>query len=397
MVPMKHNIIQLLTPLILTALITLPSTQAISNQDQIDTAAHTMMIVHHVPNLEVGIIADQQLIWSKGYSLNAYTQDTPDQHTIFQAGSISKTITAIALLQLHEQGIINLDDDVNSYLPFNLRSPHYPDTPITLRNLLSHSSGLTNQQWRQFFYFSILNYPNALLNEYLVPDGIIYDEKVWGDWAPSQGSFYSSIGMEIAEYIVELTTNTSFADYCKTHIFQPLQMYNTSFELKDLNANQIIPTYMHFPFFYLKLPNYENYNYAAGGMKTTLNDLSHILICMQNNGTYNHTHILSADSIAQMKTIQYPESVKPKGQIVVDNREFGLGWLIYPENQSRLGYFYEGHSGTVPGGVSGMYLTENNIGIIYFGNQWTMGNPINHRLRMQLVASLFEKGQSLTV
>ncbi len=392
---MNHKSMQ--TLLVLAILLSLPlqTLQATPEQDRIDTVAKSVMALHHIPNLEVGIIANQQLIWSKGYSLQAYTDDTPNIHSIFEAGSISKTITAIAIIQLHEQGIVDLDEDISTYLPFALRSPNYPNTPITLRNILSHSSGLTNQQWRQFLYFSILNYPNALLNEYLLPEGIIYDDDVWGDWKPSEGSFYSSIGMEIAEYVVELTTNTSFADYCKTHIFQPLEMYNTSFKLNDLPAEQMMPTYFHFPFFYLALPAYENHNYAAGGMRTSLSDLSHILICMQNNGTYNHTQILSAHSIQQMKTIQYPQSVKPKGQLVVDNREFGLGWLIYPENQSTLGYFYQGHSGTVPGGVSGMYLTDD-VGIIYFGNQWTFANPINHRLRMMLVNTLFEEAQSLT-
>ena len=95
------------------------------------------------PGFSAAVVAGSSLVWSAGYGLadvHRETVMTPD--TIQNIGSISKTITATAVMQLFETGQFGLDDDVSEYLPFQVRNPRYPDAPITFRQLLAHRSSI---------------------------------------------------------------------------------------------------------------------------------------------------------------------------------------------------------------------------------------------------------------
>ncbi len=124
-------------------------------------------------SLAACIIKDNQIIWSIGYG---YYDRSELKHattdTIYNLMSISKTITGTALMQLYEQGLFELDDDVNTFLPFDLRNPNFPDDPITFRMLLSHTSSLYcpsyDYYWNNFSGDPPFNfYPEQFLKEYL--------------------------------------------------------------------------------------------------------------------------------------------------------------------------------------------------------------------------------------
>ena len=89
-----------------------------------------------IPSLQAGIVVNDSLVWAKGYG------DQPELNIVYMIASISKTFTATAYLQLYEQELIDLDEDVSSYLPFVVRNPNDPDTVITARLLLSHKAGM---------------------------------------------------------------------------------------------------------------------------------------------------------------------------------------------------------------------------------------------------------------
>ena len=89
-----------------------------------------------IPSLAVSIVVGDELIWAKGYG------NQSDLSTAYVTGSIDKTFITTAIMQLNEKNLIDLEDDVNGYLPFSVRHPDYPDIPITIRMLLTHKSGL---------------------------------------------------------------------------------------------------------------------------------------------------------------------------------------------------------------------------------------------------------------
>ena len=123
---------------------------------------------------------DDNIVWEKqlGYA-NIINDVLVDENSMFILSSISKTVTAKALMQLFENGIFELDDDIDDYLPFNVNHPDYPLVPITFKMLLTHSSGIQDN-WNVMTYYDgdpqlELNY---YLNQYFTPGGEFYNSNL---------------------------------------------------------------------------------------------------------------------------------------------------------------------------------------------------------------------------
>ena len=269
------------------------------SDDDFDQEMISYMKSGHMPSLSTCIVKNDEVIWSKTYgSSDIRSGKEASDDTIYLVGSISKPVTATALLQLYEQGLFDLDEDVNDYLPFNLRNPKYPDVPITFRMLLAHQSSLGDKEISTYLFFSFLNHDRPWLEEYLVPGGAKYTPKVWRDYAPGERSYYSSLGFELLGYLIELISNQTFEEYCKENIFEPLSMLDTSFEISDLDQNRLATPYLYYFRIYVPLPDYEMDGAcaAAGGLRTTILDLSHFLIAQMNGGVYGGVRILKEET-----------------------------------------------------------------------------------------------------
>jgi len=104
-----------------------------------DIYINTLMKVAHKPSIAACIIHNDIVVWSKGYGYyDLESQKPTNEDILYLQASVSKTVTATALMQLYEQGLFDLDDDINDYLPFELRNPNYPDEPITIKMVLSY-------------------------------------------------------------------------------------------------------------------------------------------------------------------------------------------------------------------------------------------------------------------
>jgi CubicO group peptidase (beta-lactamase class C family) len=106
-----------------------------SNEKFFDRFITILLKIGHYPSLSSCIIKNTKVIWMKEYGLyDIENQKQATKQTIYLVASITKTITSTALMQLYEQGLFDLDDDVNNYLPFDLRNPNFPDDNITFSN-----------------------------------------------------------------------------------------------------------------------------------------------------------------------------------------------------------------------------------------------------------------------
>ncbi len=146
----------------------------------------SLMRLAHKPSLATCIIHDDQVIWSHAYGYyDIENKKEATTQTLYLQASVSKTVTATALMQLYEQGLFNLSDDVNMYLPFSLRNPNHPDLPITIEMVLSHRSSLAddNLYWLCLSYLpgdpDVEGFPYPWLEEYLTPDGSAYSSTTW--------------------------------------------------------------------------------------------------------------------------------------------------------------------------------------------------------------------------
>jgi CubicO group peptidase (beta-lactamase class C family) len=300
--------------------------------------------------------------------MNRKTGEPPTKDTIFLAASLTKTVTATAILQLWEQGKIDLDTDVSTYLPFDLRHPDYPDTTITIRLMLTHSSGLSNVQWRSFTYFSLLHFPLAWYEYYLTPGNRFYYANNWNEYPPGEGLYYSSIAYDLLAYIVECVSGEPFPDYCETHIFEPLEMKNTSMRLSDVSYDQLAHIYLNILGVYIEIPYYEIENDGSGGMLSTVEDICHYLSMHMNQGTFKDKQILNPETVEMMHTVQFPDL--PGYDVYKDGRNYGLGWIYWPDDNFTYNKGMQGHLGNIPGALASMTVL-NNTGVVFFGNEWS--------------------------
>jgi CubicO group peptidase (beta-lactamase class C family) len=223
---------------------------------EIDQQLQTLLEEGGIPSFTVGIVVEDELVWAKSYNGVAGTD------TVYIIGSISKPFIATAILQLQERGIIDLDADINEYLPFPVRHPKFPDEPISVRTLLTNRSGLAMdaEEYRRFqnpdkvikdyvnhvFGFDLpeLNlepYPPraAFFEALLTPDGAYYSKDVW---AETPGTYqYSNIGYGLLAYIIECVTEKSAEEYLQTNIFDPLEMAHSGAELAGLEPYHAYP------------------------------------------------------------------------------------------------------------------------------------------------------------
>ncbi len=374
------------------------------NDNLFDSKISFLMKFATFPSLSACIINNEQVIWSKGYGyydLKNQKESNPD--TIYVIASITKTIVGTTLMQLYEKGYFSLDEDVNNYFPFQLRNPNFPDEPITFRMLLSHTSSLNTNTRNEYYWMNFSGdppfsfFPEPYLEEFLIPGGKYYHEDVWSDtYKPGEHAMYANIGFDLISFLVEILSGESFLSYCQDHIFDPLDMHNTSFNLTTLNIDNVaIPYHYHLGEYYQinevsfiygdftpPQPYWKLRCYPAGGLYTTVNDLSHFLIAHMNDGVYQNTRILEKETVDLMHTIQPDNAI-----------QYGLAWM---DKSISFRYSAMGHGGDLMGVDTWMlYIPSENIGIIYFAN----GNPafgqissIGYVAIKLLLYSLFKEG-----
>jgi CubicO group peptidase (beta-lactamase class C family) len=192
---------------------------------------------NHIPGATVAVVQDGQLLFAKGYGYANLERRTPvvaDQ-TLFRVGSVSKLFTWTAVLQLVEQGKLDLEADVNTYLTEFQIPATYP-RPITLAHLLTHTAGFEDRQ---------IGITVASADK-LVPLGsYLADAMPARVFAPGTVTAYSNYGNTLAGYIVERVASQPFAQYIEQHIFAPLDMRHSTFaqQLPPDQAAQLAVSY----------------------------------------------------------------------------------------------------------------------------------------------------------
>ena|GEM_PF-781206 len=267
-----------------------------------------------IPSLTAGIVVDDYPVWIKGFG----EQQEPE--TVYNIGSVTKPIIATGILQLQERGLISLDDEVSDHLPFQLVHPDYPDTPITIRMLLSHQSGLNHSTIPQETYFlaeDIIEWMGEkqgwtfaehdsemslgeFLENYLVPDGLYYSADIWASVEPGTEFVYANSGYYLLRYIIESVTGQSIHQYLQENIFDPLSMTDTGLHFSDAPEKQAIPYLRLFGVLSktnAELPTYDKV-IGAGGIRSTVPDLAQFMVANLNNGQINGTQLVKPETVS---------------------------------------------------------------------------------------------------
>jgi CubicO group peptidase (beta-lactamase class C family) len=353
------------------------------------------MKLGHMKSVSACIIKNNEIVWEKGYGFsNRARLQRPTIDTNYMAGSISKVITATAIMQLYENESYNfsLDDNVDKYLPFELKNPKYNDVNITFRMLLSHQSSIHDHDSEIASSYLFTYLPFSFAKEILLPDGENYLSECWGNYPPGADANYSNFGFILLGYLIERITGQPYEKYCQEHIFEPLKMHDTSFNMSNIDKSNLAVPYYYLPGFYIRVPKTDFvFLDPAGGLYTTVEDLSHLYIAHLNGGIYEDVQILNESTIELMHTIQYPNSTPYGG-----NLRFGLGWMIFVDDNNEP--YITGHAGDLYCYHARMLqYTIDNTSIIYFYNSGA--SPIFRNLMFKahgmIINLLFEKAREL--
>ncbi len=316
-------------------------------------------------------------------------------NTVFRVASISKTITALAFMQLVEQKKIQLDEDVSKSLGFEFRNPYAKDIPITPRMLLSHTSGLQDdvEAYDKFLNMSYEENPSPNISKLLSKNGEYFSKSIFLNKKPGSYFNYSNLNYGIIGTVIENISGIRFDEYCRKYILMPLDIEG-SFNVNDIkDINQIASLYrkpdglwkVQFDNFInsdrskIVLKDYEIGKNALkfapqGGLRISGKDLAKIFMLFLNDGLYKNQQIISKNAIKAMTTSQW----KFDGTNGNTNnglfRNWGLGIHlitntkdnddIYSGNVSMLG-----HSGEAYGLVCDAFVDViNGNGFIFITN-----------------------------
>lgn len=181
-----------------------------------------------------------------------------DENTLYRIASISKTFTAIGLLKLYDNSSFELDDDISDYLNYTVRNPNFPNTPITFRMLLSHTSSLQDGTgYNNFLNATYTNMPIPSISELLLPSGNYYTPNMWRSETPGSYFAYSNINFGLIGTLIEAISGERFDVYMKTEILQPLNIAG-SFNIQDIqDINDVAAIYRNVNNQWQ--PQYDNY------------------------------------------------------------------------------------------------------------------------------------------
>jgi CubicO group peptidase (beta-lactamase class C family) len=304
------------------------------------------------------VIKNNEIVWERSYGFSDIeNQVEASNETIYHVASVSKLFIATAIMQLEEQGLIDIHSDINNYIPISIRNPYFPEIPITIKMLLMHTSGIA---WPQTYQEALGIWehfepdqappPSVWVPKFMIPSGEFYNPLIWKNTEPGTFELYSNIGSNVLAYIVENITQQNFREYCMEHIFVPLNMHQTSYNYEDLNLGNIAVLYhdnstIQEPF--------DDRIYASGGLKTSLQDLSRFLIAYLNKGELDGKRILKTSTVDKLLELQNPTS----GVCLIWRASLG-GWV--------------GHTGGMVGTAAIAEIhPDTKRGLIIFCNKHT--------------------------
>ena len=284
----------------------------------------------------IALVDDKRIIWSQRFGLaDRDTGQMPTDSTMFGIGSVSKMFATIAVMQLVDRGVVDLDTPLVTYLPaFRMAAAGYEN--ITVRMLLNHSSGFPGTDYRNADIRSpVPGYLDQVLqtlsmSRLKAPPGYM--------------SVYCNDGFTITVALVEATTGKSYVQFVQDEILTPLGMANTRYPLSAFPAGSYAKAYVNGA---AKPQEFVN-TLASGAVYSTADDMARIAMMFLSGGRVGTTRILSGASVAEMAKDQTIGSFDP---IHNNSFAFGLGW----DSVSQPGLATVGFDGRAKGGDSNDY------------------------------------------
>jgi len=321
------------------------------------------------PGLSITIVRGEEIVYADAFGSRDMEENKPATiNTLYGFGSCTKSMTALAIMQLKEKGKIDLEDPVNKYAPLKIGKP---DNPIKIKHLLSHSSGIPSLNTavislRKTTGISDIFIPMSSMEDFYRYVNNAREEVVAN---PGERYFYLNAGYTILGDIIEKLSGMEYHEYIKRHILKPLKMERSTFLKEDFNGDpdRITPYWKSRDgkLVKVKMP-FDKLIYAAGGLISSVMEFSKYVIASMNNGRIGEVELAKPESIMEMQKIHVERPRTYYGR-----EGYGYGWGII---EDFFGRKLVAHSGST--GCSSAYtafIPEERIGIVMASN--TTGFP----------------------
>ena len=318
---------------------------------ELDSFIRTRMESAHIPGLSVAIIRDGKLASATGFgSANIAQQRQMRADTIINVGSVTKTVTCIAVMQLWEQKKFTLDGDVNTCLPFRVRNPAYPGEPLTFRQLLTHTSSIGDgPAYAKSYACGDSRVPlGQWLRNYLTAGGSLYNAQAnFRPWKPGMQFEYSNVAYGLLGHLVETVSGMSYSDYLLKRVFPPLGMSRSRILLAGMDPQSHATPYTYandgdLAAVELRDPAWKAPTDRRGGVqvphclysfgtppdglaRTSAVELSRLLRAFMNGGELEGQRVLQSQTVEQIFSDQHV----PFAAIQSTTQVQGLTWRQY--------------------------------------------------------------------
>lgn len=297
-----------------------------------------------LPALSIALVDDQTIVWARGFGYANPQDKTPaTAETVYRVGSVSKLFTDIAIMQLVERGVLDLDAPVNRYLP-EFKPANPSGKAITLRQLMAHRSGLVREP-PVGHYFDPTEPSLAQTVQSLNATELVYP--------PETRIKYSNAAVATAGYVLEHTQQQPFASYLRRAVLEPLGLKKSSFEPSPEIAKGLAKAYMWTYYGRVfEAPTFSLGMAPAGSMYSTVTDLGRFLSVLFAGGQGPGGPVLKRTTLEQMWTPQFAKPGEKTG--------FGIGFML----SERAGCRCIGHSGAIYGFATDLAaLPDEKLGV----------------------------------
>jgi CubicO group peptidase (beta-lactamase class C family) len=344
--------------------------------DPIDKYIEGQMRRLHIPGASLAIVKGNEIVHSRGFGRARPGGEVPSVQTPFFIGSLTKSITALAVKQLVEKGKIELDAPIQRYLPWFRVADPVISAQITVRHLLNHTSGLPglpNGQGMSDFDQS----PDAAERQVRALSTLKINRPV------GSRCEYSNYNYNILGLIVEAVTCEAYENYIQAHVFDPLEMRRSYFSKEEARRNGLARGHRHWfsiPFPAPDLPIPRG-SIPSGQVISCAEDMAHYLIAHLNGGRYRNRRILSAAGIDELH-----RGAKEMIFMGIESGKYGMGWVDMDLGSIKT----YSHSGNVPDFSAYMALVPGQKkGVVLLLNADPYGlPPITEEVGMNVTALL---------
>jgi len=338
-------------------------------QDKLEGLVADAMMRDHVPGLSLAVVRNGAVVYTRGFGARRLKDNAPaSPNTLYGIGSCTKSFTALAIMQLVEQGKLNVHDPIKKHLTeFRLGKD---ENPITIHHLLTHSSGIpdlgganveilrhigVDEKWVPFSSFEDL-----MLHVNGAKDEVAAE--------PGKRFFYLNEGYELLGMIIERVSQLKYEHYIRDKILKPLKMSRSAFLKEEFEKDADVMT----PYFMEKKEGtmvltptvhpIDRLSYADGGLMSSVMELTNYLIANMKHGVFEDARLLDSSLFGEM----HKPHVQANFASLFGKMWYGYGWHM---EDNFFGHMLIGHSGST--GVSSANLSfvpDLNMGVVYACN-----------------------------